>query len=791
MRPDPAGVDERIVHLLRQHPRGLSITEVAKGLRVSRNVAAKYLETMVVTGKAEMRRSGTSKLFFPSKRVGRSSSLDWFDDPVFVMDEKLRIVQANEAARSFTGRSRDDLIGEDIRQTLAACAGPGRDPAIVPVTETDEVASVGWSIPGRGHFRLRLVPTLTGDRRRGTAVIITDITREKDREEGLSFLSRAPAALVDQETADGVYQELADGLFPFVTGCRLVWAAAIEPGSGLLTVRGIRGSREVIERLTEVFGRDPLGFSLPGELVRSDPVANLHFHQGVLVEGPPVSTMFFGFYPERTCRRIGAILGPGKTYFIGICHGEELFGSIGITMEEDAEVTNKDAIESYISVASAVLHRAAMESAREEEDKDIRFLERAALALAACETGEGFFGTATGLLRRHIPGCSAVWFSVMDFVNNSIHVRSVSADEDRLDEVRSILGPPVPGLVIPIRGNVPNPCPGFIFPHGLLIEAPSWFDIFSGVYPPDVAAKIGDIFPGRVYGSGLYHGGSMTGLLGLVMEREPGPAEKELVEAYAHHVEALLALRTGNGERGVSGAVPGAVIDKFHDGIVMLAENGTITRADGRAVRLLDPTGRGESSSVIGRPIHDLFREIAPGSGDTADTRDTRCYETASGTRISLRQYADDSSSGAIVAIDEIQPASSRGNDESPLMKMTFSMAFDAVMIADPKSRITYVNQAFLDLWGYGCPDEITGKPLRQFGYDIDAADSLRAALHDVFIHNEWRGLLPADGRTGRTTPIRYSATLVKDARDKPLHIVFFFDRQKELVSGPFVPGSS
>ncbi len=60
---------ERIWDLLKTNPKGLTIEEVSKILSLSRATTAKYLNMLVIAGKADMRTLGPAKLFYLTQRL--------------------------------------------------------------------------------------------------------------------------------------------------------------------------------------------------------------------------------------------------------------------------------------------------------------------------------------------------------------------------------------------------------------------------------------------------------------------------------------------------------------------------------------------------------------------------------------------------------------------------------------------------------------------------------------------------------------------------------------------------
>ena len=59
---------QRIKDLIRDNPKGMKITRIARTLGMNRNAAAKYLEILLMTGQVEVFEHGMSKIFILSRR---------------------------------------------------------------------------------------------------------------------------------------------------------------------------------------------------------------------------------------------------------------------------------------------------------------------------------------------------------------------------------------------------------------------------------------------------------------------------------------------------------------------------------------------------------------------------------------------------------------------------------------------------------------------------------------------------------------------------------------------------
>ena len=93
---DQADEISRIRTILLDNPKGSTIEEIAKKLPLNRTSTAKYLNTLLISGQAEMRTFGRAKVFTLSQRVPFSQMLNLSSDLLLVLDQNLIINQVNE-----------------------------------------------------------------------------------------------------------------------------------------------------------------------------------------------------------------------------------------------------------------------------------------------------------------------------------------------------------------------------------------------------------------------------------------------------------------------------------------------------------------------------------------------------------------------------------------------------------------------------------------------------------------------------------------------------------------------
>jgi PAS domain S-box-containing protein len=178
----------RIRTILKENPKGITIEEIAKKLPLNRTSTAKYLNTLQISGQAEMRTFGRAKVYTLSQRVPFSQMLNLSSDLLLVLDLNLVIMQVNEPFIRVFGHSADDLIGVTL--------GPSG-----PVPEVSEkyFARIRDSIAGSEYvttdrleingqeffFKIKLTPIVFDQGGQGLAIILEDITELKKYQQHL------------------------------------------------------------------------------------------------------------------------------------------------------------------------------------------------------------------------------------------------------------------------------------------------------------------------------------------------------------------------------------------------------------------------------------------------------------------------------------------------------------------------------------------------------------------------------------------------------------------------------
>jgi len=134
------GDTDRIRQLLGQHRNGLTIDEVSRHLGINRSTASKYLNLLVSSGAATIRKLGPAKLFYLKERVPIHQLLNCTFDGVVIVDGGFGIHYINDVISTIFGIGKETIIGSVAFQTPLA-----------PLFDHETQQIMGKSLTREGH----------------------------------------------------------------------------------------------------------------------------------------------------------------------------------------------------------------------------------------------------------------------------------------------------------------------------------------------------------------------------------------------------------------------------------------------------------------------------------------------------------------------------------------------------------------------------------------------------------------------------------------------------------------
>ena len=209
----------RVIEILKENPRGLSVTDIAAQISVNRNTVSRYLDMLRISGQVDMKMYGKAKVFFISQRAPISAMINFSSDMVAVIDSDMAVAQVNDSLCSFLGIERADIIGKELRNSpLVGFDHPLINERIKSALEgeesSDEIRIM--KVDEEKHFKIRLIPTVMNDSSPGVTITLEDITKRKKAEEALRSSERNYRSLVE-EINDAIWDLDDNARFTYVS----------------------------------------------------------------------------------------------------------------------------------------------------------------------------------------------------------------------------------------------------------------------------------------------------------------------------------------------------------------------------------------------------------------------------------------------------------------------------------------------------------------------------------------------------------------------------------------------
>lgn len=166
----------RIRQLLRDHAKGMSITDIAEAINSSRNSVAKYLDILQIQGSVDAYKVGTSKLYFLSSRLPSHAIRDVCTRPFLLIDKEEIVTETNTLMAEMLGIPRDRIKGRDFESLPLKIHEKGEPKQILYGTLRGSSYRVrGEVLPQNGKQKevvLLLEPIVFENGRPGAALII-------------------------------------------------------------------------------------------------------------------------------------------------------------------------------------------------------------------------------------------------------------------------------------------------------------------------------------------------------------------------------------------------------------------------------------------------------------------------------------------------------------------------------------------------------------------------------------------------------------------------------------------
>ena len=169
---------ERICHLLKAHPRGLSTIEISRKLRLNRNTASKYLEILLLTGDVEVKRVCSARIYYLSGNVSLKNILSLTGDFIIVIDGAGNVKYANRNFLDFEGYDAEEISEKPFSELLFKLVDEGLFRRIKKYSGSGEYSET-VSVLKEGKeliFNSKVVKTALQNGSSGVTLIFEDVT---------------------------------------------------------------------------------------------------------------------------------------------------------------------------------------------------------------------------------------------------------------------------------------------------------------------------------------------------------------------------------------------------------------------------------------------------------------------------------------------------------------------------------------------------------------------------------------------------------------------------------------
>lgn len=373
----------RILRTLRFRPRGMTISEIAKQTKITRNSVSKHLEVLRIAGHVDMRVVGNAKMYSLAQRVPISAFLCFTRNLIVVLDRYGTIVQINEQFLRLAGLKKEDVIGENIREVAIPVISTEETLAIIEGVEKEQFTTDIRHMQNNldQFYRMQVIPTVFEDGERGRTIVLEDISEKRRYVQNMEFLAKTAMVFVDLPEETNLYQLIAELLIEFIPEGQ-VFVQSYDEIRRRFVIRAVM-TPAFRDSLTSIIGRDPVGMVFPLDEVFLSPF--LEHPEGIsrgireitLAEtsgGDMLSFYDLAFrrIPEAVCEEIVRTLNIGKAYMAFFAWKEQLLGDVGVFMPPEGKIGDIQALESFIRQASIAISRCMTEERLRHSNRRFR-----------------------------------------------------------------------------------------------------------------------------------------------------------------------------------------------------------------------------------------------------------------------------------------------------------------------------------------------------------------------------------------------------------------------------------
>jgi PAS domain S-box-containing protein len=485
-------LDQERVDILKKHlrwnPRGLTISDLASKMDLNRNLVAKYLDMLLVSGQVEMEVLGTAKVYFLSHRVPISAMLEFSSDYVIMLDSEQRVIQVNEPVLKLLDEKRESLVGkktEEINNPFFRSI-PSIEPYNNDQNASNKITETTSVLNGETyHFRVKQVSTAFEDGGKGVTLIIEDITAKKTFEETLQLSESRYRGIVEDQT-EFITRFRPEGTILFVNESYVRYLRSINIISDLSRIRYIPGiiEEDFTNLCQSLRSLDAEHATMSMECRVADPSGRIYWNSWT------IRALFNdeGFVQE--------------------------FQGVGRDSTETKEAATK--INNYI--------------------KMIEFLAQTSKTLMDMGGDDDLYDYVARQVYSLAPGF-LVWVSILDEQKQILTVKGVAGNPVDIERLHQITGRSLMDMTFPIEDYEMAE----LIQKRKLVKTPPLHRLFHLQVPEEICRQIEEAAGGiDCYLMGLVSKGRIVGDVGISLKGGSELANRELIEAFISKAEIAL-----------------------------------------------------------------------------------------------------------------------------------------------------------------------------------------------------------------------------------------------------------
>ena len=172
-----------IQKILKENPKGMTVTDISRKIKINRNSVAKYLDIMKISGMVEMITFGPAKVYFPSRRIPITDMINYTSDFIVVFDSDMKITMINDSFLRFLSVNRVNIIGQSFHDTILKIFEDNSE-ILIGINQALEGKNFKQEIDLKKNndlyfFNVNIIPITFEDGKQGVTLILRNITDKK------------------------------------------------------------------------------------------------------------------------------------------------------------------------------------------------------------------------------------------------------------------------------------------------------------------------------------------------------------------------------------------------------------------------------------------------------------------------------------------------------------------------------------------------------------------------------------------------------------------------------------